>query len=422
MFLKQVILITACCIVTKVHATELAQALFQKHHHSVFQVRVIDTASGAKSSIGSAFAVHKGKWIISNYHVISNFIKHPDKYRLEYADEKDQTGVLELVDIDIINDLAVLKRVNTDQPIPAFHISGQPVAKGSDIYSLGNPLDLGMTIIEGIYNGQPEHALYQRILFSGSLNPGMSGGPALNSHGQVIGVNVSTAGNDISFLVPATYLLQLLQRAEPGTLDTPDFKQRIETQLFQHQQDYIKPLLAVPWKQEPLTEYLKTPERIADYIKCWGNSEKSSDAMYDNTSRSCSNQDTIYLGNEFRTGSISYHFNLLQDKDLGVLRFYTLYEQMYAYHVPGLNDADEDRVTDVSCHADFVTVGDQQWKVNFCSRRYKEYGSLYDISLAMALTGVADRGVIAHLKVSGCSKQTVLALSRKFMEAVQWQP
>ena len=50
------------------------------------------------------------------------------------------------------------------------------------------------------------------ILFSGSLNPGMSGGPTLNEQGSVIGVNVATSGNEISFLVPAQYLAIILER------------------------------------------------------------------------------------------------------------------------------------------------------------------------------------------------------------------
>ncbi len=44
---------------------------------------------------------------------------------------------------------------------------------------------------EGTYNGLVQRSFYPRIFFGGALNPGMSGGPALDDAGQVVGVNVS---------------------------------------------------------------------------------------------------------------------------------------------------------------------------------------------------------------------------------------
>ena len=49
--------------------------------------------------------------------------------------------------------------------------------KGERLYSMGNPLDLGFTIVEGTYNGPVERSYNERIHFSGAINPGMSGGP-----------------------------------------------------------------------------------------------------------------------------------------------------------------------------------------------------------------------------------------------------
>ena len=49
--------------------------------------------------------------------------------------------------------------------------------KGERIYAMGNPLDLGFTIVEGTYNGLVDKSYDERIHFSGAINPGMSGGP-----------------------------------------------------------------------------------------------------------------------------------------------------------------------------------------------------------------------------------------------------
>ena len=53
----------------------------------------------------------------------------------------------------------------------------------------------------------------------------MSGGPTLNEAGEIIGINVATSGNEISFLVPAVHLSKILAR-----LQARDFK--AETNFF----------------------------------------------------------------------------------------------------------------------------------------------------------------------------------------------
>lgn len=411
-------------------AADLEQSLFNRYQSGVVQVRVIDRASGEKSSIGSGFAVQADGLIVSNYHVVADYIDYPDKHRLEYIDSNGGSGALQLLDIDVINDLSILKVAEPAGPegrraagLTRFAITDQKLSKGEDIFSMGNPLDLGMSIIQGIYNGEPEHSLYHRILFSGSLNPGMSGGPALDRQGNVVGVNVSTSGNEISFLVPAAYVQALIERVRGRTGDTSvDFKKRIGEQLFEHQQNYIGPLLEQTWQNKPLESALVTPERIADFIKCWGHSDKDEEGLYDETSRFCSNQDSIYLGRDFQTGSISYDFKLLKDKSLGVIRFYNLYQQRYSNMHASFGYADKEDLTDPLCHSEVVDMDGHLWKVGFCSRRYQEYDSLYDIALSMALLKQEDTGVIANLTIEGCGKEEGMKLARKFMESIRWQP
>ena len=96
-----------------------------------------------------------------------------------------------------------------------------------------------------------EDSLYKKILFSGSINPGMSGGPALNKAGEVIGINVSTAGNEVSFLVPVEHLAQLRARVpaapDPLGMSGTRWKKRIGEQLTENQDQYVKRLLDPAW-------------------------------------------------------------------------------------------------------------------------------------------------------------------------------
>ena len=201
----------ALCVGRAYAQPGLAGSLFAASRPAVAQVRVIDTASGDKAAIGSGFQISADGLVATNFHVVAEAAHEPTRYRLEYLGEKGVAVTLRLLDVDVVHDLALLR---ADTPLPGVltQASGE-LAQGERIFSMGNPLDLAMTIIEGTYNGFVEGARYRKILFSGSLNPGMSGGPALNQHGEVVGINVARGGEQISFLVPVSYLESLRQKA-----------------------------------------------------------------------------------------------------------------------------------------------------------------------------------------------------------------
>ena len=100
-----------------------------------------------------------------------------------------RTGSAELLAIDVIHDLALLRLRGAQGAAPieftplAFRSASAPLAKGERLYSLGNPLDVGFAVAEGIYNGPVERSFLPQIFFGGSLNPGMSGGPAVDDAG-----------------------------------------------------------------------------------------------------------------------------------------------------------------------------------------------------------------------------------------------
>jgi len=95
---------------------------------------------------------------------------------------------LELLDLDVIHDLAVVKsESNRGKPLEIAEVPD----KGARLFSLGNPLDLGFSIVTGTNNGIMAQDEDGNILFSGSLNQGMSGGPTLDESGKVVGINVA---------------------------------------------------------------------------------------------------------------------------------------------------------------------------------------------------------------------------------------
>src|SRR5215471_8609699 len=99
---------------------------------------------------------------------------------------QSRTGTGDLLAIDVINDLALVRLRGADGEPPIdftvlqFRAATLPLAKGERLYSLGNPLDVGFAVAEGVYNGLVERSFLPRLFFGGSLNAGMSGGPAVD--------------------------------------------------------------------------------------------------------------------------------------------------------------------------------------------------------------------------------------------------
>ncbi|MGB0948232.1 MAG: S1 family peptidase, partial [Pseudoalteromonas marina] len=168
------------------YAVEQAEEIFKQLAPSLYQIRLIDKASGEKSSIGSGFQISSDGLIATNYHVISGYARHPHKYTIEYIDNQGNKAQLELKSVDVINDLAIVQRQVTNI-MPYFEIAQQAPTKGEELYSLGNPHDLGMIVVPGTYNGLKNESFNDRIHFTGSVNSGMSGGPVVNKNTEVVG-------------------------------------------------------------------------------------------------------------------------------------------------------------------------------------------------------------------------------------------
>lgn len=395
--------------------TDDANRLYESHKDAIYQVRIIEKSSGNKASIGSGFQISASGLVASNYHVVAEAVKKPEGYLIEYLASDGSKGNMRLLAVDVLHDLALLQHERTDAPWLDIHRGD--IRKGTRIYSLGNPHDLGMTVVEGTYNGLVEHSLYEHVLISGSLNPGMSGGPSIDRDGRVVGVNVSTAGNQISFLVPVGYLETLLQsRAQDDA--PPDWNKILEQQLLAHQDQYISRLLDTEWKLEPLGE-VTVPAEIAPYVKCWGDKSDDKETLYQITNRICNVDESLFLGGYFTTGSFRFQYQWFETEKLNAVQFYSQLESRF--YLDMNNNAYKDDVTPYACESRFVEVGGQPWKVHWCVRQYKRFPALHDVAVAMASLADNRKGMLVNFSVAGISRDHALQLTRRFIGAVQWK-
>ena len=183
-----------------------AQIRLDAARSSVVQIRGFFERSASSAFHGSGFAVDDGRKIMTNYHVVAQAVLYPRQYRLEYLASDGQQGLLRILAIDVRHDLAVVAA--DDLELPPLKLRSEIPAQGERAWSIGFPLDLGLTITEGVANGLVENSIEQRIHYTGAINSGMSGGPALDTRGRVYGVNVSVVTDRqlVGFVVPAKHI------------------------------------------------------------------------------------------------------------------------------------------------------------------------------------------------------------------------
>ncbi|MDX1579444.1 MAG: serine protease, partial [Gemmatimonadota bacterium] len=200
-----------------------AASVFERHVPAVVKLEVVEPLSQAPRAVGTAFFVEgygEGK-LLTNYHVVSPVIFDEDKrLRLVLHDGRTTEDVT-ILSLDAAHDIAVL-RTSTPAPRRLSLQLGAPPPPGTRLFSLGHPADLATSVVDGIYNGRVGHSVSPRYHFTGSVNPGMSGGPTMTSEGEVVGINVSTAGNQLSFVIPAVLADALLIEADAYETGTPD--------------------------------------------------------------------------------------------------------------------------------------------------------------------------------------------------------
>lgn len=395
-----------------------AEQLFARFEPALLQVRVLEQASGAKAAIGTGFVLEDPALVVTNYHVVSEAVLSPEKYQLEYLNARAQKGALQVLAVDVINDLAL---VSTDYRAPQpFKIQTTKPVQGATIYSLGNPHDLGMILVPGTYNGLQKYSYYPRIHFTGAVNSGMSGGPAVDASGQVVGINVASAGNQLGFLVPADALQQLLARYQREG-QSKDLKADIERQLLSSQQAMFSQILNADWKLKDFGTG-KVPDEVVPFVRCWGESnvEKDKETLKKVTAF-CSQSEEIFLSQHFTSGRVEMQFEWLEAKDLHPLQFFSLYEQNIS-RANADNQALKEDVTAFECqHRVVRQAGGHHAKMIYCVRAYRDYAGLYDVLYLAASLDQQQQGLVSHYTLSGVSQETARAFSQKFNGAVSWQ-
>ncbi len=399
---------------TPAAATADAQRVFDRHAAQVVQIEVLESRSGTKASVGSGFAVGSAgtRRVVTNFHVVADVVHEPRSYRAVLSAPGGARHRVRVLAVDVVRDLALVESDHVFATGVALRDS--PPAQGARVYALGTPFDIGLSVVEGTYNGMLGHSIERRIHFTGSLNPGMSGGPALDRRGALVGVNVATSGNQVSFLVPSDAVAELLATGEAGRIDAA----AIGEQLYQLQHRYAEAMLSSPDERAVVGTAL-APTRPAPFFNCWGDAQRDDEARYQARLHECGSDDAVFLSNRVTIHPVELRHRHIETTDLGPGDFYDTYSQFFeANHSEKWGTAQDFSV--FRCRTRFVRNGPLTFKTAFCARRYLRYEGLYDVVFKAALLGRERAGFETALVLSAFAFDNAQRLARRHLEAIAW--
>ena len=169
----------------------------------------MEDTDGQPLRFGSGFLVGDGK-VASSYHVVEGA---PRGYA-NFVGQKTKYDLRDVVAVDPERDLVVIEISASGVPVLPLGNS-DTVQVGDVVYTVGNPQRWEGTFSQGIVSSIREFQFGTVLQITAPISPGSSGGPVLNSAGEVIGIAVSTVrdGQNLNFAVPANYLAALLERS-----------------------------------------------------------------------------------------------------------------------------------------------------------------------------------------------------------------
>ena len=359
--------------------------------------------------------------IVTNFHVASQLALEPERYRGVYVTIDGQEGDVDLLAFDVQHDVAVLRTRQRTAPAPVleFRPAAEPLAQGERIYSLGNPLDIGFAVTEGTYNGLVRRSFYPRIFFGGTLNPGMSGGPAVDDAGRVLGVNVAKRldGEQVSFLIPAEFAQALVQRAASAQPITQPAHKEVARQLLVHQQRLTERFLQTPFQEQRHGNYL-VPVPDDALARCWG-SGRDPDYSALHLERSACQTNSHVVAGDFSTGTVRLGYEAYSAPSYGAARFAHMYSRSFANErIPNRGSRQK---TAAECAERFVDQGGLPLRAVVCMSAYRKLPGLYDMTVLAATLNQPTQGVLGRLDVRGIGFDNGLKLAERFLQSFRWE-
>jgi serine protease Do len=173
-----------------------------------------------QQGLGTGFIIDKEGHILTNNHVVEG----ADKITVTLSDKKEYEA--KVIGLDSKTDLALIKIAGAKDLVPLVLGDSDKLEVGDWVVAIGNPFGLDNTVTAGIVSAKYRRSLgtadYEDyIQTDAAINQGNSGGPLMNTDGEVIGINSNiysqTGGSvGIGFAIPSNMVKNLLPQLKKG--------------------------------------------------------------------------------------------------------------------------------------------------------------------------------------------------------------
>ena len=176
-----------------------------------FQVPVPFNSEGL--SLGSGFLINEQGYILTNAHVISNAID----IRVVLSEEQREHPA-QIIGIDRLSDTALIKIDPDFLPNVLPFGDSDALQMGEVVLAMGNPLGFQHSVTSGLISAKerisphPKDRFVNYLQTDSAINPGSSGGPLINLHGEVVGINTAIIQQAqlIGFAIPINTVKEVM--------------------------------------------------------------------------------------------------------------------------------------------------------------------------------------------------------------------
>jgi serine protease Do len=253
----------ASASVVSIMATEPARR-FDSLHDELLHFFFGGQLPGEYTNVGSGFIISEDGLVVTNQHVVG---KNPSEITISMIDGSSYTA--RLIGSDELTDLSLL-RIESDEIFPYLEMAdSEEVLVGEWAIALGNPFGLfddgKPTVTVGVISAKnrdfrPDpnnpRVYIDMIQTDAAINQGNSGGPLLNSLGEVIGINtfIYTGGTSagfvgLGFAIPSNRIERIISQLlnsgvvmldyDPGM----EFTSMTEQLIYRYRLPYVQGLL-----------------------------------------------------------------------------------------------------------------------------------------------------------------------------------
>jgi serine protease Do len=178
-----------------------------------------------RREVGSGFLISPDGEILTNDHVIAD----AEVIEVQLLGRETTVYRATVVGRDPVSDSALIRLVNGPTNLPVATMGDSNALESGDwVMAIGNPFQLGHSVSVGVVSHagrgfELESGYWQKLIQTdASINPGSSGGPLLDTRGEVVGISLAMLTGDlgevmgIGFALPINAVRAVLPQLRAG--------------------------------------------------------------------------------------------------------------------------------------------------------------------------------------------------------------